>query len=75
MYNISIISHLGLTPRKFNSLDSSIKNDAWRAAVMGLEQHTETLAKVFSSDQLDTQDKLAHLNAMQVGQFISLHFM
>ena len=52
--------------RKFSSLDNSLKEEAWRTAVLGVEQHTETLARIFSNERLDSQDKLAHLNALQV---------
>ena len=52
--------------RKFGTLDNSVKEDAWRAVVLGVEQHTETLARIFSNERLDSQDKLAHLNALQV---------
>ena len=54
--------------RKFGTLDNTVKEEAWRTAVLGIEQHTETLARIFSSERLDSQDKLAHLNALQVFQ-------
>ena len=35
--------------------------------VTGIEQQTEVLARVFSSsERLDSQDKLAHLNTLKV---------
>ena len=58
--------HCNTNLRKFGTLDNSVKEDAWRAVVLGVEQHTETLARIFSNERLDSQDKLAHLNALQV---------
>ncbi|XP_063681213.1 condensin complex subunit 1-like [Bolinopsis microptera] len=55
---------------KFSSLDNSLKEEAWRTAVLGVEQHTETLARIFSNERLDSQDKLAHLNALQMEVYI-----
>ena len=64
--------HCNTKLRKFGTLDNSVKEDAWRAVVLGVEQHTETLARIFSNERLDSQDKLAHLNALQVSNTYSI---